>query len=651
MKVTGPSKGQYRADIDGLRAVAVLLVLASHFAPVRFPRAFVGVDIFFVISGFVITGLIYHEGKEGSFRLADFWYRRILRLFPALLVLLPLVLLAGWFVLLPSAYADLGFSIAAGAGLGANFLELRGSYWALDAAFVPLEHLWSLAVEEQFYLCYPPLLLLAWRWKGEQAVKWFIALLGLASIVSLWHLRETNLVAAYFLPISRIWEMLLGAALAWFGRGGALTLPNRPGLKSVTAAIGLGLIVAAIEYPLSAPSRFSWPLIVPFACMGAFMVILAGPGALPNRYLLSNPPMLFIGRISYGLYLWHWPPLVLLRQWTGEKLVDRPTGLVLLALAFAAASLSYFLIEQPFRRTSPARRGRVAQVLAGGLAAVAVAGGIVWAAGGFPGRFSPAVQQVDVAWASRGVPPSVRCFRVMEDPPEKLPAMCEQHRSPAARTAVAFWGDSHVGVLEAALRVRARKDGVAISIYSRGACPPLLYPAAQSLIRCRRFNETVFAHLKANPPDLVVLAAHWDANCRPSGIAPDCAIRLPETIQRLRAAGVRHVLVLGDTPFWSKPVSRLLIPGLLRHPEASVPQYLDRHLLVNHDQTHMRAVSRDSGAAFLPLLPELCSAERCRIADGGHLLQADTDHLTQPGVRYVLDRVWPKILAAAATPP
>jgi len=308
----------YRPDIDGLRAVAVLSVIGFHAGVRWFPGGYAGVDIFFVISGFLITSIILRQLAEDRFSFADFYARRCKRIFPALIIVLAAVFAFGWMFLLPNEYERIGKHIVAGAGFVSNFaFWLESGYFDSAAGTKPLLHLWSLGIEEQFYLLWPPLLLWVWKRKPDALA----VAIGLASIsfainvmlVSLWQATDM-----YFLPPIRFWELLVGSALAYahlFRREELEHLLKRatagvPGsrlvsIENIQATIGLALIAVAVVV-LDKRTLFpGWWALAP--TIGAGLLISAGPRAWINRKLMANRVVVFIGLISYPLYLWHWP--------------------------------------------------------------------------------------------------------------------------------------------------------------------------------------------------------------------------------------------------------------------------------------------------------------------------------------------------------
>ena len=367
----------YRADIDGLRAFAVLAVVLHHAFPREVRGGFVGVDIFFVISGFLISSILFTEITENRLSLTSFYGRRVRRIFPALAVCLAAVLAYGFVCLMPFELAQLGKHVFFGASFLSNIaLWSESGYFDSAAKFKPLLHLWSLGIEEQFYIFWPALLYAAFRMKAKFGR--LLGLLFLASFAANIALVNTNLSAAFYLPVSRFWELLAGAALAWWR-----PLNITANARSWISAAGLAALLASAAL-FSPDMRFpGWLALLPVA--GTTALILAGPEAMANRMIFSNRVVVFVGLISYPLYLWHWP---LISYAYIIRLGKAPTPLMataLVATSLLLAWLTYRFVEYPIR--FGAHRHRRTQVIAACVAALGGCGLAIWSAGGFPGRF------------------------------------------------------------------------------------------------------------------------------------------------------------------------------------------------------------------------------------------------------------------------
>lgn len=340
---------KYRPDIDGLRAIAVLLVVAFHAYPNVVHGGFIGVDIFFVISGFLISTIIYSNLENNTFSFTDFYARRIKRIFPALIVVLFSTFALGWFLLLADEYKQLGKHIAAGAAFVSNFLLINEvSYFDNAAETKPLLHLWSLGIEEQFYIFWP---LLLWLWcYTRSSLIWPTIFLAIISFLFNLYKIRTDAIANFYLPQSRFWELLCGAILAWYLLNkNKIRLLDLVSHKNLISFLGLILLMIA-TLSITSKSKFpGWVAVIPV--MGAVLIILAGPTAWINRVILSNRLLVWVGLISFPLYLWHWPLLTLARI----VYSDAPSTLVrsiIVLISFFLAWFTYQFIEKPIRFSS-----------------------------------------------------------------------------------------------------------------------------------------------------------------------------------------------------------------------------------------------------------------------------------------------------------
>lgn len=363
---------KYRSDIDGLRALAVISVVIFHAFPTLMPGGFVGVDIFFVISGFLIGTILLKSMDRGTFSFSDFYARRIRRIFPAL----TLVLISCWFigklVLLPNEMTELSKHIVAGAGFVANFaLWYESGYFDIAAELKPLLHLWSLAIEEQFYLLFPIILWTAWK-LGLSAIKLILAI-GLVSLILNLYFIHVDPNATFYLLPTRAWELLAGTLLAW-----ACLQPwwisrveqQRSTLNDILSATGLVLIFFALFSFKSSDLFPGWRAIFPV--LGSVLLIAAGPSSIINKRIFSTRVAVAIGLISFPLYLWHWPLLAFARIVQGEEpSIEIRSAAV--AAALLLAWITYSLVEKPLRngilkqaRQTPAFVGLMIVIVLGG---------------------------------------------------------------------------------------------------------------------------------------------------------------------------------------------------------------------------------------------------------------------------------------------
>jgi peptidoglycan/LPS O-acetylase OafA/YrhL len=380
--------GSYRPDIDGLRALAVIAVIIFHAFPKGLPGGFVGVDIFFVISGFLISTILFREFESGTFRYYKFMARRMRRIFPALCTVLLATFVGGWLLFTEQEFIALGKQTIAGSLFFANILFwMQDGYFDTASEFKPLLHLWSLGIEEQYYIFYPILLWAVYRW-GR---RWFMGiLLAVFAASFLWSLHATKAApaSAFFLLPSRFWELLLGGFLAYCTTRFQLSnlvpaLAHRPKqldlVRHVTSIAGFLLMLAAIALTTKEQFPGYWALL---PTVGAGLFIIAGPRALVNRHIFSKKFMVAVGLISYPLYLWHWPLISFEYVLAGARPANEPLY-VALGLSILLSIATYYLIEKPIRHASIAKTYQYIFPLAPVAALLGAA--ILWS-DGFPRR-------------------------------------------------------------------------------------------------------------------------------------------------------------------------------------------------------------------------------------------------------------------------
>ena len=589
---------KYRADIDGLRAVAVIAVVLYHAFPNLVPGGFVGVDTFFVISGYLITGIII-EGLDSpaGFSFVDFYARRVRRIFPALILVLAATLAVK--ILLPSELASLAKNAIASAFFGANFMLLsEAGYFDIAAHLKPLLHLWSLGIEEQFYLVWPlALWLTTRRWRGT-----VIGAVIVASFALNVALVRSHPQATFYLPLTRAWELMAGALLV-----GVTIKSDR--LREILGA--LGVICGITFFKYTDRTIFpGWAALVPV--VGAGLMIL-GQGSFFSRIILSHPLAAALGRISYPLYLWHSPLLVFLRTYLFRPLTTGESLLAILA-ATALAWLTYQFIELPIRS---GRMGGSKTALAG-MAVVAIAAVVaLWVPPRLPKDIAALV---DVHTGT----PEWQIGRCMLNEGDKdFAPDCIEHKRPL----VALLGDSTAGALMPGLRHLQSRAQFGIAQLTASSCQPLLDATARGMTdACFVRNREIFGLLAQTPPDVVLLHALWIAT----------ADELHPTIEALRSLGVKHIIVLGQVPVWSDG-----LPGAIdvyyRRTGSLLPERTS--LFVNEENEYMKAVSEAVGVEYISARKVFCDASGCLNRIGNELLVSDGLHLTPSGSKYLFDRI------------
>lgn len=643
----------YRPDVDGLRALAVLGVILFHAGVPGFPGGYVGVDVFFVISGYLISGIVIRAIERGTFTFRDFYSRRINRIFPALILVLVTTLALGWYLLFRNEFFGLGKHVTAGAGFFSNFALLRETgYFDAAAEKKPLLHLWSLAIEEQFYLFWPMLLAISWRIKPRFA--WFAFLAGVASCTLAFVLSYTqHAQSSFYFPLTRLWELIAGFALLYLELP-ALSDPRyqartpwlpRSNLSAGTIAnlkgwLGLSLILAAI-FLLN--NKIPWPSpLTVLPVLGSVLVISAGEKSWVNRKLFAHPAAVWVGLISYPLYLWHWPLLSYLR-FVQPKGPSPTLIFAAIALSFILAYSTFRVIEHPIRSKS-AGRGKRALVLFGLMTIVAGVGAFTWQGRVSPRLDTPRIRAAEEAIADWTYPGggfamdgSIRPWTIPGD----------------KRDTVIFAGDSHMEQYwpRAEYLVKNSSGSLPTTVFlTAGGCPMLPRSRRIDWKPCDNFYDRALAHARGVNVRAVVIGSYWeqifrrkilaragdDAN-RPLAIddpATDSIFAaFEQDIAGLVKSGKRVFVLLSipislnsefDPEFWLpnrlRPLTDTAIPPTVSRQEfvARVAPVLDR----------VRSAATRGGAEVLDPVEYLCSRSACPKSDSaGDPLYKDSNHL------------------------
>jgi peptidoglycan/LPS O-acetylase OafA/YrhL len=603
---------KYRPDIDSLRAVSVLLVVANHAFGVYCPGGFVGVDIFFVISGYLITNLLLTEVLAGTFSLAGFYERRIRRIFPSLILVLATVFAVGWFRLLPSELLSLGKNTIASAFFSSNLLLLSEvDYFDVAARSKPLLHIWSLGVEEQFYIVWPLLLagLTAWQVSLRSAIVVFIG----ASIGLSVYLTGTHPAAAYYLPFTRAWELGAGAAIVLFQGQIAKVFAYRF-VDDLASLAGVALISYAAW---SFSARTPFPGIAAAVPVLGASLIIAAKGAMLNTFMLGLRGPVFVGLISYPLYLWHWPILVYASFFKFKPLTDLERGLCVIA-AIMLAWLTFRFVENPIRRREiPA----AIPSLVGAMVCMAAVGIVAVSGAGFPERIPADIRQAANTTPGRFMVRYGECHVSPEDHAKLFQSCVENDRKPS----VAIWGDSTAGALSAGFRQQDDATRPGITQFTLNWCEPLIVENPNYPPACLEANLDILQRIISSHPDVVLLHSHWAVGDEPS-VGP--------TVKALRAAGLR-VIIVGGVPIWTPPLPRLYADYYLVH-GAVIPKRLKK--FVQASDGEIKKTAQRLGVDFYSVNDSLCNAEGCPTRasdDAASIITADQVHLTPAGSKFV----------------
>jgi peptidoglycan/LPS O-acetylase OafA/YrhL len=655
---------KYRPDVDGLRAIAVSAVVLFHFQIPPFFGGYVGVDVFFVISGYLITSMILPEIGGHRFSLVTFYERRVRRIFPALFVVLIACVFCGALLLLPHGLKDLHESVAAATLFASNFLFWHKSgYFDAPAHDRPLLHTWSLSVEEQFYVFFPLFLwLVATRVPRYLNSSMLCVAVG-SFLISIYQVHFAPVSAFYLIP-SRAWELLLGAGLA------VGMVPGTASQRVCNAAVLTGLIlIVASTLLYSRETPFPGLSAIP-ACFGTLLVIWAGEDrASVMSRILSWKPVVFVGLASYSFYLWHWPIFVFSKFYLVRNLTAIESAL-LIALSFALAAASLLLIERPFRRRNGLITRRqifsVSAVTMAGLVGIGVFG---YLAEGWPGRF-PVDMQSLIAGRVNEDDEKYYCAQKLRAADVRSGQLCRLGATDGRHPAIIVWGDSQANALAPLFHRLAEQSGVSIQMATSAGCPPLLGVSVASLsldYDCHQLNEAVIDAIESMDVPIVVLVSRfsayalgWDKDDMVEGsVQPylsdyraDGSSRaaskqvfqrgIERTLLRL-AKGDRAVWIVQEVPNLLVNGPEALVRAALTHRdvslfELSLAHHRDRSSFVNDvlDALMTKVPFRRIDPATM-----LCDDARCHLQEDGRSLYSDNNHLSAYGAVSLLPLFMP----------
>jgi peptidoglycan/LPS O-acetylase OafA/YrhL len=611
---------QYRADIDGLRAVAILPVVLYHAGVTALGGGFVGVDVFFVISGFLITSLVVEEIDRGDFSIASFYERRARRILPALFVMLAVTLVIGALVLLPMDFQALTRSAVAATLFWSNVhFWQTASYFDYGSGLKPLLHTWSLAVEEQFYIGFPALHLLVARFRAPRRA--LLAAIFLASLaLSIWGVTRYP-EATFYLAPTRVWELLAGALVAL----GLLPPIRAPFVREAAGLVGAAIIAwCVLTYDDATPFpglAALWP------CLGAVLIIHARGSAVSR--LLALRPFVFIGLLSYSLYLWHWPVIVFAR-YQGYFLGTPAQTLAVIAASTLLALLSWRFVEQPVK----ARRvfaTRPAVFRGAGLAAAAVLA-FSFGLGVLRPETATEVAAFEAGRAeARAAYGEGECFFSSDAPLASIdPGRCLG--ADPRRPSWLLIGDSFAAHLWPGLN--AALSDVHLSQFTFGGCPPLIDAPRLTEAGCRKVNDAVFASVEETRYDTVLMAARWHA-----GDTAD----LEATIRYLKPR-VGQIVLFGPMVEYRGYLPEILAEG--DDPDRVVMKY---RLIPDLEDRALRTLADSLGVRYVSMVDLMCTGERCLLFDQtGAPILWDTGHLTAEGSVNLMHRA---AVSGALPPP
>lgn len=673
-----PLHPKYRPDIDGLRAIAVISVVLFHAFPSALRGGFIGVDMFFVISGFLISSIIVANLENNTFSFLDFYGRRIRRIFPVLLLVVAVCYVAGWTTLMAGEYKQLGLHMASAANFTANFQFLRESgYFDSAAETKPLMHLWSLAVEEQFYIFWPAVLWLSWKKRFNLlSITVLVALISFG--LNLGQIRS-NPSAAFYLPQTRFWEMLAGCTLAylalhpktilapakarldaWLGILIYTVPPPADGrtLRDVQSLGGAVLVAAGLWLITKERAFPGWWALMP--TLGTVMMIAAGSGAWFNRTVLSHRLLVWVGLISFPLYLWHWP-LLSFAQIIERHLPSAATRAAAMLCAVLLAWLSYKLLEKPMRSGHGNRAKTL--VLAALMVLVGLVGYHTYQREGLGFRmkqqqeFAEYFDNAVPAWKyfnRVGIPQKyhheceffdIDKFRAQQNtnvPRAAIAAHCYQ-RDANKPHAVMLWGDSHAEHLSYGIRQNVPSDWQVLQVASSG-CPPNPDAAQPSdTDQCAQSNWFAMKTIGEAKPSVVVVAQN----------AQHSSARYADIVAKLKALGVQKVVLLGPTPHWTADLPNLMMTKFWLNTPRRTHIGIDPAFTASNAALQAQFKPTE-GVVMVDLIGFLCNKEGCLTYLGKDkktgIVSYDYGHFTPLASDYVGRELLAGIITGQAAP-
>lgn len=635
-------KWNYRADIDGLRAVAVLSVLAYHAVSRYFPGGYIGVDVFFVISGYLITGIIMREIEKNEFSLARFYERRIRRIYPALFAMLFFTIVATSILYDAYVFKDFSESVLATTFFFSNiYFWMQTGYFEGDALLKPLLHTWSLAVEEQYYIVFPLLMAILARYFKPKILQILIGIAAISFLGSI-YVVGNNPSDAFYLPHLRAWELLVGSILAL----NPVSSISNSILRNMLSMTGLGMIVIPV-FMYSPETPFPG-VAAAIPVLGTAFIIYSGIGeAILVNKLLSMPPLVFIGKISYSLYLWHWP-LIQFATYYSIKKITRIELVALLFATLAVSVLSWKLIEQPFRASIPQKRPHVFLSAAGVMGITAAMGLFIFFMDGLPIRF--AKHQV---YEDKEI--YTECdFRYNNNNLQFCP-IGDVSKKPS----FLLWGDSHAASIGPGVDVSASGKSVSGLLAFNPVCAPLLGITANRKSNCVEFNDVTLEYIESHPElTTVILAGRWAYMAEGVGYKESGKIKLVDTLSESSKSGItailfergltrtveqllalgRRVVIVSQVPEvrHDVPSSLSIAQRTARDVNEIIAPTLEQYLSRNEKVFWViNSVQADYDVQVIDPWKALCDEQRCLVAVEDTPIYVDAHHLSTFGSEYI----------------
>lgn len=622
---------KYRNDIDGLRAVAILPIVLFHFGVTRLSGGYVGVDIFFVISGYLISKIIHEEIKTDVFSIKKFYARRARRILPALLSVLLITSLGVCKIFYPIELIAYGKSVLASLFFSANlYFYYTLNYFSPAADQIPLLHLWSLGLEEQFYLVFPLLLRYVILKFPQKLPSWLVFALVLSAVLSAYMLKITPSMAFYLLPF-RAFEFLIGCII------GIVQLPRFTDQKFafITSLIGfLGILFSILFFKITTPFPGFYALI---PCLGTGLIIWSGEGNYFNQ-LLSSRLLVGIGKISYSLYLIHWPLIVLAKRLYPDMNYSKPVALsMLLALLMFLAFLNYRFIEQSFRRATHFSLKKQTIAFTSFLSLLYVSAftftlhqQVVSA------RLNQEINRVTayLYYNSKPLYQVGTCFQDIKQKAEDMPlSSCLPKKN---KNKVILWGDSHAMQLYPGLKKILEPQGYSLGVLT--SCPPIMAAHFDSLPNCKKFNDVVLPMILKEQPKLLIMTAVWP-------VTPFYMDMLEKTIQHIAKYPIK-IILLGESPIYKQNVPAIIAERLKQGESLKgTPDMLDLNFLSNAEKVMTKRFSNRSDVTYISVMDIMCPHYYCPLVTRDNVpVHFDIAHLTAEGSDLFAEKLTPLIL-------
>lgn len=645
------SKLTYRPDIDGLRAIAVLAILFYHAHFTTFAGGYVGVDVFFVISGFLITSIIIKDINAGEFSVARFYERRIRRIFPALYVVLLFVLIATYFLYNPENFTQAIKSVAATVGFVSNILFwTETGYFDAPATLKPLLHTWSLAVEEQFYIFFPLLLVFITRFFREKLREILIGLASLSFLLSLYVINK-NPASAFYFPHLRAWELLIGSLLVF------IKPSAKPGmiLAHLFSILGLGMILA---------SAFIYTETTPFPGLSALLPTLGSAFIIYSSFhsrsivgkLLSLPPFVFIGKISYSLYLWHWPIIIFGMYY----IIQIPTITqmwILISISFVLATLSWHFVENPFRAKGFLNRQKIFIFAGSVMATTFLASGLLYVTQRNTGHFS----QEEFETFSNTVPSWNEREGCIESDQVNLKDLNRCMLGDGTEQPnFLVWGDSHAEALAPSFDEIAKLNHATGYVANHAACPPILGIYRKGKTFCVDINNRILGYIEEHPEwETIILVSRWTVSTEgeryktdPEAVVTlvDTQSSIPEgsntlifetgmqrTIEKLLSLN-RKVVIISTVPEvgYNVPSAYFIALRTGRDVNQIIAPSIDEYNQRNATANKVTAKLQDQyNIMVIDPSTVLCDQTNCKVVRDGKPMYIDSNHLSYFGASYI----------------